>query len=169
MMTLNFLFGHWSMKLRKHDYPTIPLLMKSFMDVESLPVIPHLIKEVLDFKDFIDSCICKKRTSWKDILQRNCLYSPGTEMVGLSCSTSITAQMQSGCQKKVEEFGFGKRTMMASQILVTGEPNALLPQQMQNHPEIVKGIEGFINFWELLSSEDNTREYWRSHEHLIHY
>jgi hypothetical protein len=28
-------FGRWSMKLRKHDYSTVPLLMKSFMDVDS--------------------------------------------------------------------------------------------------------------------------------------
>jgi hypothetical protein len=47
-------------------------------------------------------------------------------------------------------------------ILVTREPNALPPQQMQNHPEIMKGIGGFINFWKSLSAEDNTREYWRS-------
>ena len=27
-------FGIWSMNLREHDYPTIPLLMKSYMDME---------------------------------------------------------------------------------------------------------------------------------------
>jgi hypothetical protein len=34
--------------------------MKSFMDGESIPMIPHLIEEVLDFKGFIDTFICKK-------------------------------------------------------------------------------------------------------------
>ena len=34
--------------------------MKSFMDVESIPTIPHLIKEVPDFKSFIDSAILDK-------------------------------------------------------------------------------------------------------------
>ena len=48
------------MRLRKHDYPTVPLLMKSIIDSESIPMISHLIKEALDFKGFIDSCICKK-------------------------------------------------------------------------------------------------------------
>jgi hypothetical protein len=57
---IDALFGWWSMRLRKHDYPTIPLLMKSFKDGESISVIQHFIKEVLDFKGFIDSCICKK-------------------------------------------------------------------------------------------------------------
>lgn len=40
---------------------------------------------------------------------------------------------------------------------------------MQNHVDIVKGIESFIDYWESLSAEDITREYWRKHEHLIHY
>jgi hypothetical protein len=39
--------------LRKKNFPTVPLLMKSFMEVESIPTIPHLIKEVPDFKGFI--------------------------------------------------------------------------------------------------------------------
>jgi hypothetical protein len=62
---INAIFGHWSMKLRKHDYSTIPLLMKSFMDAELLPLILHLIEEVLDFKGFIDSSICKKKDAFE--------------------------------------------------------------------------------------------------------
>jgi hypothetical protein len=54
-------------------------------------------------------------------------------------------------------------------ILPTGEPNALAPQQMRNHSEIAKGIGGFINLWEILSTKDITGEYQRSHEHLIQY
>ena len=57
---IDALFGGWSMRLHKHDYPTVLLLMKSFMDDESIPMIPHLIEEVPNFKGFIDSCICKK-------------------------------------------------------------------------------------------------------------
>jgi hypothetical protein len=44
------------MLLKKDNFPTIPLLMKSFMEVESIPTIPHLIEEVLDFKGFIAGC-----------------------------------------------------------------------------------------------------------------
>jgi hypothetical protein len=32
--------------------------MNSFMDGESIVVIPHLIQEVPDFKGFIDTFIC---------------------------------------------------------------------------------------------------------------
>ena len=45
---IDALFGRWSYELRGTDYPTLLLLMKSFMDTESWPVIPHLIEEVPD-------------------------------------------------------------------------------------------------------------------------
>jgi hypothetical protein len=50
---IDALFGRWSMSLKKKNSPTIPLLMKPFMDVELVPTIPHLIKEVPDFKGFV--------------------------------------------------------------------------------------------------------------------
>jgi hypothetical protein len=46
-------FGRWSMKLRENDYLTIPLLMKSYMDLDEDPVSPRLIEEVPDFKEFV--------------------------------------------------------------------------------------------------------------------
>jgi len=45
------------MKLREEDFPTIPLLMKSYMNLENVPVIPHMIEEVSDFKAFIEPYI----------------------------------------------------------------------------------------------------------------
>ena len=55
---IDALFGRWSMQLKKENFPTIPSLMKSFMDVHSVPTIPHLIEEVPDFKSFIEGSIC---------------------------------------------------------------------------------------------------------------
>jgi hypothetical protein len=54
------MFGRWSYKLRANDYPTLPLLMKSFMDAEKQPVIPHLIEEVPNFKAFVDGYLCNR-------------------------------------------------------------------------------------------------------------
>lgn len=51
------------MNLRKNDYPTIPLLMKSFMDVDAIPVVLHLIKEVSKFKVFIEAFIASSDES----------------------------------------------------------------------------------------------------------
>jgi hypothetical protein len=53
------LFGRWSISLWKENFPIIPLLMKFFMDVESIPTIPHLIEEVPNFKGFISGFIAE--------------------------------------------------------------------------------------------------------------
>ena len=51
-------FGRWSIALKKESFPTIPLLMKSFMDMDlAVPTIPHLIEEVPNFKKFIENGI----------------------------------------------------------------------------------------------------------------
>ena len=47
-------FGRWSMKLREEDFSTILLLVKSYMDLENVHVIPHMIEEVPYFKVFIE-------------------------------------------------------------------------------------------------------------------
>ena len=62
---IDAMFGRWSRRLRKNDYPTLPMLMKSFMDVETEPVIPHLIEVVPNFKVFVDGYFC----SGSDTLQ----------------------------------------------------------------------------------------------------
>ena len=54
---IDALFGRWSMQLKKENFPTIPSLMKSFMDVDSVPTVPHLIEEVSDFKAFIEGSL----------------------------------------------------------------------------------------------------------------
>ena len=58
---IDALFGRWSYKLRGTDYSTLPLLMKSFMDTESRPVIPYLIEEVPNFKKFVEGYLCTRR------------------------------------------------------------------------------------------------------------
>ena len=50
---IDALFGRWSMDLKKDKFPTVPALMKLFIDMDSIPTIPHLIEEVPDFKAFI--------------------------------------------------------------------------------------------------------------------
>jgi hypothetical protein len=56
---IDALFGRWSMSLKKEIFQTFPLLMKSFMDFESVPTIFHFIEEVFDFKGFIVGYITK--------------------------------------------------------------------------------------------------------------
>ena len=54
---IDALFGRWSIALKKESFPTILLLMKSFMDIKAIPTILHLIKEVPNFKKFIENGI----------------------------------------------------------------------------------------------------------------
>lgn len=46
-------FGRWSMKLHKDDYVMVLTLMKSYIDLDKVLVILHMIKKVSDFKKFI--------------------------------------------------------------------------------------------------------------------
>ena len=52
--------------LRKENFPTLSLLMKSFMDVEAVLTILHLTKEVPDFKKFIEEGIALKKNALLD-------------------------------------------------------------------------------------------------------
>jgi hypothetical protein len=42
-----------------------------------------------------------------------------------------------------------------------GEPTAVRVRPLRNFNEILKGIFGFIKYWEKLSDEDSTGEYRR--------
>jgi hypothetical protein len=53
-------FGRWSMKLHEEDHPTIPLLTNSYLDMDNVLVILHMIEEVSDFKAFINPYMLKK-------------------------------------------------------------------------------------------------------------
>ena len=50
-------FGRWSMNLREHDYPIIPLLIKLYMKMKNVYVIPHMIEELLNGRAFVSEHI----------------------------------------------------------------------------------------------------------------
>ena len=52
-------FGRGSMKLHEEDFSTKPLLMKSYMDLNNVLVIPHMIDEIPNFKAFIKPYLLK--------------------------------------------------------------------------------------------------------------
>ena len=43
---IDLLFGRWSYDYRANNYPTLPMLIKLFMDVEKQLIILHLIEEI---------------------------------------------------------------------------------------------------------------------------
>lgn len=52
-------FGRWSMKLHEEAFPMIPLPLKPYMDLDNVPIVPHLIEEVPYSKAFIKAFILK--------------------------------------------------------------------------------------------------------------
>ena len=68
---IDALFGRWSNLLKTNNYPTVPRLMKSFMDCETHPVIPHLIEEVPDFKRFVQRYLVQVKIFWRVIRDPN--------------------------------------------------------------------------------------------------
>ena len=57
---IDVIFGRRSHRLRVNDYPILPMLMKSLIDVEAEPIIPHLIEEAPNFKAFVDGYLCSR-------------------------------------------------------------------------------------------------------------
>lgn len=47
---INTSFSHWSKKLYEEDFATIPLLMEPYINLDNMPVIPHIIEEIPNFK-----------------------------------------------------------------------------------------------------------------------
>ena len=122
--------------------------MKSFIDVETVPTIPHFIEEVFDFIDFIIGCIVKgdealeghtKAQQFKFFMDSN-----GCSMMKykILCSNNDWFLKEGGGIKLWQENKKG-RVLWPCQ-----EPVALSAQSMKNLDEIVKGISWFIKYLE---------------------
>ena len=166
---IDALFGRWSRRLRENDYPTIPKLMKSFMDAESQPVIPHLIEEVPNFKGFVEGYLC----TGNDALQGHTnaqqfkFYkdSNGWPLMQykILCTDSDWLPKEGGGIRLWKETADG-RPMVPS-----GQPRALAPNQMRCLDEICKGLDGFIALWGTMANEDLSGEFRRMNEPLKYY
>jgi hypothetical protein len=145
---IDALFGRWNMALKKENFPTIPLLMKSFMEVESIPTIPHLIEEVPNFKGFIVGHIADgdealeghtKAQQFKFFVDSN-----GWPMMKYKIFYTYNDWLpkEGGGIKLWQEDEDGRP------LWPRGEPTPLNVQPMGNVDEVVKGISRFIKYWE---------------------
>ena len=157
---IDALFGRWSMALKKESFPTIPMLMKSFMDVEAVPTIPHLIEEVLDFKKFIEDGIADGENALlgHTKAQQFKFYvdASGCPVMKykLLCTDDEWLPRDGGIR-------LWKEDSEGRALWPRGIPNAVQPSAMRNFDDIKRGLQGFINHWEQLSQEDSTGEYRR--------
>ena len=151
---IDALFGRWSMLLKKENFPTIPALMKSFMDVEAIPTIPHLIEEVPDFKSFIDGAILDKdeglvgHTKPQQVkFYVDAIWCPRMKYK-LFC-TDIEWLGESGAGIKI-----WKEDAQGHSLWPRGEPAALPPRAMKDVEDIERRLSGFVKYWEDLCNVD---------------
>ena len=166
---IDALFGRWSTKLKTNDYPTIPRLMKSFMDCETQPVIPHFIEEVPDFKQFVQGY----------------LGTSGDYLEGHSKAQQFKFHMDSegwpimeykNVCNEVEwlpKGGKGIRLWSATEDgrpnVPTGDPRPLPPHPMKALLEIKKGLSGLLGLWKEMADAENSGEFRSKNESLVEY
>ena len=165
---IDALFGRWSMALKKESFPTIPLLMESFMDVEAVSTIPHFIEEVPDFKNFIEDGIAVGENALlgHTKAQQFKFYvdASGCPVMKykLLCTDDDWLPREGGIK-------LWKDDLQGRAIWPCGFPISVQPSSMRNIDEIKRGLQGFINHWEQLSPEDCTGDYRRRYEPLSYY
>ena len=166
---IDALFGRWSYKLRGTDYPTLPLLMKSFMDMESRPVIPHLIEEVPDFKKFVEGYLCTRRdalaghtNAQQFKFYRNANGWPLMQYK-LLCTDNEWLPKEGG------GIRLWKETEDGSPKVPSGDPMPSRPQKMRGHDEVCKGLGGFLNLWSSMANDDFSGEFRRTNEPVSQY
>jgi hypothetical protein len=143
--------------------------MKSFMEVESIPTIPHLIEEVPDFKGLIGGCIAQGDEALEGHMkaQQFKFYvdSNGCPVMKyrILCTDADWLPKEDGGIKLWREDEEGRI------LWPRGELSPLSVQPMKNVEDIVRGISGFMKYWEKLSNEDSLGEYRRRYEHLWYY
>ena len=156
---IDALFGRWSSRLKTNNYPTLPRLMKSFMDCETHPVIPHLIEEVPDFKQFVEGY----------------LGTRGDELEGQSKAQQFKFFKDSSGWPLMEyknlytdpkwlpAHGNGIRLWCESEdglpIVPSGSPLPLAPQLMKGLDDIKKGLNGYVGHWNTMLNDDYTGEF----------
>ena len=146
---IDALFGKWSMQLKKESFPTIPALMKSFMDVDSVPTIPHLFEEVPDFKAFIEGSLLDGdkalvgHTNTQEF--KFYLNSAGIPIMKYKkyCTDSDWLPEEGGIKLWREES-------KGWSLWPLKEPLPVAPLSMRGMEDISKGISGFIKYWKSL-------------------
>jgi hypothetical protein len=155
--------------LRANDYPTLPMLMKSFMDAEKQHVIPHLIEEVPNFKAFMDRFFCTSNDALEGHTnaQQFKFYKDGNGcplmQYKLWCTDSEWLPRENGGIPLWEETADGRLKVPS------GSPVPLVPQRMRNFDEVAKGLSGIVSLWDTMANEDISSDFKRRYEALSYY
>ena len=156
---IDALFGRWSTKLKTNDYPTLPRLMKSFMDCETQPVIPHLIEEVPNFKAFVEGYLHTGDDSLQGHSQAQQFKfykdANGWPLVQykILCTDSDWLPKEGG------RICLWKETSDGCSRVPRGSPAPLAPHLMHCFDEVCKGLDGYIAFWGAMANQDLSGEF----------
>jgi hypothetical protein len=165
---IDALFGRWSMALKRENFLTVPLLMKSFMEIEAVPTIPHLIEEVPNFKSFInDGILVGDEALWGHTKAHQFKFY-------VDCNGCPVLKYKILCHNddwlpREEGIKLWKEDSSGRSLWPRGDPVALQPRPIRNVEEVIKGVSGFISYWEQQSQQDSTCEYRRRYEPLSYY
>jgi len=143
--------------------------MKSFIDVDFVPTIPHLIKEVLDFKAFIDGSLLDgdESLTGHTKAQQFQFYLNSTGVPIMKYKKYITDS--DWLPKEGEGIKLWREDFKGESLWPRGEPMPVVHLPMRSVDNIYKGFLGFIKYWETLCDEDGSREYRRRYEQLVFY
>ena len=131
--------------------------------------IPHLIKEVPDFKKFVERYLCNgcdaltgHTNAQQFKFHRNVNDWPLMQYK-LLCTDNNWYPMEGG------GIRLWKQTKDGSPKVPLGDPKALKLQKMHVHDEVSKDLGWFLNLWSAMANEDFSREFRRKNEPMSHY
>jgi len=164
---IDALFGRWSMQLKKDNFPTIPSLMKSFMDIDLVPTIPHFIEDVPNFKSFTKGLICEGKDALVNHIkaQQFKFYLNATSFSIMKYKHYCTDNnwlLEEGIK-------LWKEDSEGRSLWPRGEPLLVVHLPMRSVDDVYKGLSGFIKYRETLYNEDRSGEYRRCFKHLVFY
>ena len=155
--------------LKTNSYPTIPRLMKSFMDCEKYPVIPHFIEEVPDFQTFVEGYLGTSGDFLEghSTCQQFKFYMDSTGWPLMEYKNLCTGP------KWLPEHGNGiclwSETEDGRPKVPRGSPPPVAPEKKRTYDETKKGLDGFIAYWTQMANEDHSGEFRRKNEPIKNY
>ena len=155
--------------MKTNDYPTLPRLMKSFVDCETLPVIPHFIEEVPDFKGFVEGYLHTGNDSLQGHSQAQ-QFKFYKDSDGWSLMQyKILCTDIDWLPKEGGGICLWKETSDGCPRVPRGSPVPLAPQIMRSFDEVCKGLDGYIAFWRAMANQDLSGEFQRKNEPVMKY
>jgi hypothetical protein len=143
--------------------------MKSFMDCETQPVIPHLIEEVPDFKRFVEGYLSTGDDSLQGHSQAQQFKFYKDSNGWPLMQYKILCTDVDWLPKEGGGIRLWKERTDGGPKVPSGSPLPLAPQQMRCFDEICKGLDGYIALWGAMANQDLSGEFRRKNEPVRRY